>query len=212
MDHSLRQRVRQGDPAAFGELFDREAQAVYRHALRLSGNPQVAEEVVSVTFLEAWQGRHRLRPEGDSLLPWLLGIATNVHRNVARAARRHREALARLPPRQVVTDFADETVDRMGDAEKLHAVRAALARLRRADREVFTLCVWAGLSHAAAAEALGVPEGTVRSRLSRARTRLTKLTDEELKKTRAKPERPLPGGQHLVSRLQTARSTQETIR
>ncbi|MEU8196482.1 sigma factor-like helix-turn-helix DNA-binding protein [Microbispora amethystogenes] len=97
-------------------------------------------------------------------------------------------------------------------AEKLHAVRAALARLRRVDREVFTLCVWAGLSHTAAAEALGVPEGTVRSRLSRARTRLARLTDEELKKMRAKPERPLPGGQHLVSRLQTARSTQETIR
>ncbi|WP_405087392.1 hypothetical protein [Microbispora sp. NBC_01389] len=61
-------------------------------------------------------------------------------------------------------------------------------------------------------EALGIPEGTVRSRLSRARTRLAKLTDEELKKTRTKPEPPLPGGQHLVSRLQTARSTQETIR
>ena len=212
MDPSLRQRVRQGDPAAFGELFDQEAQAVYRHALRVSGNPQVAEDVVSLTFLEAWQGRHRLRPEGDSLLPWLLGIATNVHRNVARTARRHREALARLPPREVAADFSHETVDRMDDTERLRAVRTAVTKLRRADREVFALCVWAGLDHAAVAEALDVPEGTVRSRLSRARTRLARLTDEELKKMRAKPERPSPSGQHPLSRLQTARSTEETIR
>jgi RNA polymerase sigma factor (sigma-70 family) len=212
VDHTLRQRVRDGDPTAFGELFDQGAQAVYRHALRVSGSPHVAEDVVSLTFLEAWRARHRLSAEGGDLVPWLLGIATNIHRNVARAARRHREALSRLPPREIAPDFTHETVGRMADAERLRAVRAAAARLRRADREVFALCVWSGLDHAAAAEALGVPEGTVRSRLSRARTRLAKLTDEELKKMRAKPERPPAGGQHLMSRHQTARSTQETIR
>ncbi|WP_113704470.1 RNA polymerase sigma factor [Nonomuraea lactucae] len=212
MDPSLRQRIRDDDPSALGELFDQEARAVYRHALRVSGNPQVAEDVVSLTFLEAWRVRHRLRPEGDGLLPWLLGIATNVHRNLARSTRRHRAALARLPPRDAVADFSHETVERMADAERLRAVRTAMKRLRQADRDVFALCVWSGLDHAAAAEALGIPVGTVRARLSRARTRLAKLTDEELRRNRAETERPPATGQHQASRIQAARSTQETAR
>jgi RNA polymerase sigma-70 factor (ECF subfamily) len=75
-------------------------------------------------------------------------------------------------------DFADEVVSRMRDSEQLAAAAAALGRLRAAEREVFALCVWSGLDYAQAAEALGVPIGTVRSRLSRARSRLRELTAE----------------------------------
>lgn len=206
---SLRERIRAGDPDAFAELFDAHARAVYGHAARLTGDRGTAEDVVSMTFLEAWRLREKLRPEatadfepedrdqgeGEGLRPWLYGIATNVLRNTRRAARRHSAALGRLPGRPVdhdtVPDFADELVGRMEDAERLAAARTALGRLRRAEREVFALCVWSGLSYAAAGEALGVPASTVRSRLARARQRLRRLSDAEL--ARRASGVPLPG-------------------
>ena len=113
----------------------------------------------------------------DSLLPWLLGIAVNVARNAARAARRHRAAMSRLPPAADVPDFADDLAARIDDTVRLELVRAALGRLRRGEREVVALCVWSGLSYAQAAGALGVPVGTVRSRLSRARGKLQRFAD-----------------------------------
>ncbi|RVX45301.1 RNA polymerase sigma-70 factor (ECF subfamily) [Nonomuraea polychroma] len=169
---SLRARIRDGDKAAFGELFDQCSKAVYNHAFRLTGNWSTAEDVTALTFLEAWRLRGKIDAEGGSLRPWLLGIATNVARNVRRAARRHDDALARLPRSQEVPDFAEEVVGRIDDAERLAAVRQAYGRLRRQEQDVFALCVWAGLDYAQAAEALGIPVGTVRSRLSRARKKL----------------------------------------
>lgn len=177
----MRTRIRAGDAAAFGDLFDAHARDVHRYAARALGRWSSAEDVVSLTFAEAWRLRGNLRPEGGSVLPWLLGIATNVLRNTGRAARRHRAALVRIAVHDAVPDFADQVVDRLHQAEQLAAAAAALRRLRPAEREVFALVVWSGLDYAAAAEALGVPVGTVRSRLSRARDRLRTLTDEELR-------------------------------
>jgi RNA polymerase sigma-70 factor (ECF subfamily) len=169
---SLRARIRDGDKAAFGELFDQCSKAVYNHAFRLTGNWSTAEDVTALTFLEAWRLRGKIDAEGGSLRPWLLGIATNIARNMRRAARRHDDALARLPRGEGVPDFAEEVVSRIDDAERLAAVRQAYGKLRRAEQDVFALCVWAGLDYAQAAEALGIPVGTVRSRLSRARKKL----------------------------------------
>ncbi|MGP4084196.1 RNA polymerase sigma factor [Streptomyces sp. KR55] len=174
MDTNLRKRIRAGDHDAFGALFDAYARSVYNHAFRLTGEWTTAEDVVSLTFLDAWRLCGRLDEEGGSLRPWLLGIATNVTRNTRRAARRHAAAVARLPREEAERDFADEVAGRLDDAAQLDLVRMALAKLRRAEREVLALCVWSGLDYAAAAEALGVPVGTVRSRLSRARTKLAK--------------------------------------
>ncbi|MEU5673724.1 RNA polymerase sigma factor [Micromonospora sp. NPDC047753] len=187
MTAEMRARIRAGDSDALGELFDEHAEAVHRHALWSGSDAAHAEDVVSLTFLEAWRIRESLRPDGDGLRPWLLGIATNVLRNRRRAARRHREALRRLPVRDTVPDFAEAVVDRMHDADQVAAALAGLRALRRADREVFLLCVWSQLDYAAAAEALGVPVGTVRSRLSRARTRLRALAQQELTGTRMTP-------------------------
>jgi RNA polymerase sigma factor (sigma-70 family) len=170
----LRKRIRAGDHDAFGELFDAYARSVYNHAFRLTGDWAQAEDVVSLTFLDAWRLRDKLDEEGGSVRPWLLGIATNVTRNTRRATRRHAAAVARLPRDEAVRDFADEVAGRLDDAAQLDLVRTALQQLRRAEREVLALCVWSGLDYAAAAEALGVPVGTVRSRLSRARTKLAK--------------------------------------
>ncbi|MFF4462051.1 RNA polymerase sigma factor [Streptomyces mirabilis] len=180
MEISLRARVRAGDPDAFRQLFDEHAAVVHRHAVRMTGNWVMADDIVSLTFLEAWRLRERVFPGDDSLRPWLLGIATNVTRNTARAARRHQAALTRVPPPDPVPDFADEVTQRLADTEELAAAQKALSKMRRGEREVFTLCVWEGLDAATAAEALGVAVGTVRARLSRARKRLRKLTELEL--------------------------------
>ena len=177
VEPNLRARVRASDPDAFAALFEEHAQAVYRYAAGLSGNWSAAEEVVSLTFLEAWRLRQTVKPDGGSLRPWLLGIAVNVTRNQTRAARRHRAAMSRLPPPPPgLPDFADELTGRLDDQDRLAAVRAAVRGLPARERDVL-ICVWSGLDSAEAARALGVPEGTVRTRLSRARRRLRALTD-----------------------------------
>ncbi|ADI09189.1 putative sigma factor [Streptomyces bingchenggensis BCW-1] len=190
MEKNLRARIRDGDPEAFGELFDACARSVYNHAYRLTGDWSTAEDMVSLTFLEAWRLRERIDPEGGSLRPWLLGIATNTVRNARRAARRHAAAVNRLPRQEGVRDFADDVASRIDDAGLLASVTTALKALRRPEREVLALCVWSGLDYAAAAEALGVPVGTVRSRLSRARKKLAAAADKAVQKTAEENREP----------------------
>ncbi|MFF7341779.1 RNA polymerase sigma factor [Streptomyces sp. NPDC008163] len=180
----MRTRIRAGDRQAFAALYEEYARPVYNHAYRLTGDWSAAEEVMSETFLAAWRTRQSVEPEGDSLLPWLLGIATNKARNANRGTGRRLAFLARRPAPEPVADIADATAGQVDDARRLAAVRQALDGLRRQDREVLALCVWSGLDYAEAAEALGVPVGTVRSRLSRARERLRRLTDDRLARER----------------------------
>ncbi|MFC3980370.1 sigma factor [Streptosporangium jomthongense] len=99
MERTMRTRLRAGDPAAFSELFGEHAQTIYRYAARTTGDRTAAEDVVSLAFLEAWRLRGRLKPDGGGVGPWLFGIAANVMRNTARAARRHRAAMSRMPVR-----------------------------------------------------------------------------------------------------------------
>jgi RNA polymerase sigma-70 factor (ECF subfamily) len=189
---ALRSRVRDGDADAFGELFGSFAPHVYNHAFRLTGDWAAAEDVLSLTFLEAWRNREQISPEGGSLRPWLLGVATNVVRGHYRARRRHKETLARLGLELDVADFAEDVSGRVDDAARIAAMHRSLARLRGPERDVLALCAWSGLSYAEAAEALGIPVGTVRSRLARVRGRLADLAEEELRA--GKRELPLTGG------------------
>jgi RNA polymerase sigma factor (sigma-70 family) len=197
VETNQRARIRAGDPDAFGLLFEECARAVYNQAFRLTGSWPAAEEAVSLTFLEAWRLRHRVEPEGGSLRPWVLGIALNVTRNMSRAERRHRAAMQRLPPDRGMPDIADDVASRLDDAARLEEVRKALLQLRRADREVLVLCVWSGLEYAAAAQVLGVPVGTVRSRLARARRKLAAAAGRERGPGGGQPTDS--GGQHTDS-------------
>ena len=198
MEPNLRARIRAGDPDAFGLIFDEYVGAVYNLGLRLTANWSAAEDVVSLTFLEAWRLRARIDPAGGSLQPWLLGIAVNVCRNLARASRRHQAALSRIPPPPAVPDFAEELAGRLDDTAQLHQIAEALSALRRGEREVIALCVWSDLDYATAASALGVPVGTVRSRLSRARRRLRKLVPADREPT---PDREqIPGDRANAAR------------
>ncbi len=211
----MRTRVHAGDPDAFRELFDEHARSVYNHAFRLVGNWSVAEDVVSLTFLEAWRLRGRIDvcPGGGSLRPWLLGITTNVARNVRRAARRHDGALGRLPRPEVVPDPADAIAAQIDDHERLAVALTALAALRTPEREVLALCVWSGLDYAEAAEALGVPIGTVRSRLSRARRKVRQLVaGEGIRPPDTRREPASRHGQVSGSREIAVRLAQENAR
>ena len=124
-------------------------------------------------FLEAWRRRHDVRMAHDSVLPWLYGVAGNLIRNHRRGGRRALRALSRIsaegPPGP---DPADDIAARVDDERRMREVLNRLAALREVEQDAFVLCVWQGLSYREAAVALGVPVGTVRSRLSRARARL----------------------------------------
>jgi RNA polymerase sigma-70 factor, ECF subfamily len=110
-------------------------------------------------------------------------------RNLARASRRHQAALSRIPPPPAIPDFAEELAGRLDDTAHLRQVAKALGGLRSSEREVIALCVWSDLDYATAASALGVPVGTVRSRLSRARCRLRKLVPAD--------REPIGGGEQV---------------
>lgn len=122
-------------------------------------------------------------PEHDgSALPWIYGIARNVCRNSDRSARRFTLALHRLSRDDGATsgdELAEDVAQRVDSERQMAAVRAAIATLSRHDRDVLELVAWAGLSYQAAAIALNIPVGTVRSRLSRARHRLTEIVEKE---------------------------------
>ncbi|WP_406394108.1 RNA polymerase sigma factor [Streptomyces sp. NBC_00882] len=186
MTTDMRTRIRAGDPDAFAELYDQYARSVYNHAFRLTADWSVAEDVMSATFMEAWRRRTSIEADGGSLRPWLLGIATNVARSHYRSNRRYRAAAGAAAAAGVaeVADHAEETAGRVDDRRRITATLTALGSLRRPEREVLVLCLWEGLEYADAARALGIPVGTVRSRLSRARGRLRKLAEVELARKR----------------------------
>lgn len=188
-DRELWDRAAAGEADCFGTLFDRHAGRVHAYLRARLGPDGEAQDLVSVVFLEAWRARRRVRLHEESALPWLLGVAHRVVLRRHRSVRRHRAALARLPHDAHEPDPADEVAHRLDDLRRLDAVRSAYERLRPADQEVLTLCVVGGLDYASAAVAMGVPVGTVRSRLSRARARLASLVDDPTTTTLVPQER-----------------------
>lgn len=213
VEMQLNERLRSGDRDAFAEIFDDHSRAVYAYAVRLVGDWATAEDIVSLTFLEAWKQRGKLRGEIGNVRAWLLGVATNVARNTTRAARRHRAAMSRLPPMEPLPDFSDGIVRQLQDTERLAAVARAVRRLKQADREVLCLVVWSELGYAETSAALGVPVGTVRSRLSRARRKLRELVEEELNLNRDVPSRePTARSGHVLARPEGTKRTFDSNR
>lgn len=168
---------KRGSADAFAEVYRRHEIAVVAFCLARSGDPGIAEDLVAIVFLEAWRRRGALRVEGDSARPLLLGIATNVLRSQWRSRARHRRALARLKIRETPrVDHEDASVERLTAQERLRELRADVRELPRRELDVLALVAWADLTYEEAAVALGVPVGTVRSRLARARARLDRPT------------------------------------
>jgi RNA polymerase sigma-70 factor (ECF subfamily) len=167
-------------------LWDEHAQRIYRYCYRRTADRELAEDLTSVVFLEAWRQRGKAGDAADAELPWLYGIAANVVRNQWRKQRRYRAALARLPRPRDEADLAQDAVDHLADEEQMRRVVAKLRSLPQIEQDVLTLCAWEDLTPKEAALALGIPESTVRTRLHRARKRL-RLSDE------ANGHTPIPG-------------------
>ena len=177
-DRVLWRRARDGDDAAFGILFERHAGRIYNYCFRRTADWALAEDLTSTTFLQAWRGRGRESLQAESALPLLYGIATNVLRNQHRSLKRRREAIARLPlARADEPDFSEDAVTRLDDRAAMRQLLGLFSRLPRREQDVIALCDWSGLSYDDTALALGIPIGTVRSRLARGRRRLRELAD-----------------------------------
>ena len=171
-DATLWELAGAGDGEAFGQLFDRHSRAVYNHCFRLTASWSTAEDLTSTTFLLAWRQRDRMRLANDSLRPWLLAVATSAVRSDRRSVGRRLRLVQRAPVELPAADHADDVAGRVDDERRMAAVLAELRKLPPAEQEVVGLCLWSGLSYAEASAALGIAEVSVRSRVSRARTKL----------------------------------------
>jgi RNA polymerase sigma factor (sigma-70 family) len=164
-------------PRAFAELYDRHAPTVHRYAARAVGVTS-ADDVMSSTFLVAFERRTTYDLERPDALPWLLGIATNLLHRHRRSDARARRGMAAFHDAAVPLDDEAAASDRLDAVRGIDAVRAELARMPDRERDVLLLHAWGGLDHAGIARALGIPEGTVGSRLHRARRRLRPLVED----------------------------------
>lgn len=152
----------------FGEIFRRHGSWVLGYVGRRLG-PELAEDVMADTFAVAFRIRERFDQARDTSRPWLMGIASREISHRRRAERSRYRTLAALPPEPPVDDIADRIAASATAAALRGPVAAGLAALKAPDRDVLLLVAWADLSYGEVAEALGVPVGTVRSRLNRAR-------------------------------------------
>jgi RNA polymerase sigma-70 factor (ECF subfamily) len=161
-----------GDARSFGEIVRRYQRAIYRVAYALARNPSDADDLAQETFVRAYQAIGRFRA-GEPLFPWLARIATNQALSLFR--RRKRRPETPLEPlleagRQWAAD--DDPVEGVAGRERERQMQAAFAELKPEHQAVLALRVVQDLSYEDIARALGVPVGTVMSRLSRARAEL----------------------------------------
>lgn len=155
-------------PELFARLYDRYAPDIHRYAARRLGD-HAADDVTADTFLTAFRVRARYDASRASARPWLYGIAAHLIGKQRRKEVRGLRALARTGQDPVAAGWVEDTADLVADRAPL---ADALAALSTADRHVLLLVAWADLTYQEVAEALGIPVGTVRSRLNRARRKV----------------------------------------
>lgn len=165
-DEELVRRAQRGDRAAFDELVVRHRDRVYAVALRLTRNPADAEDALQDTFLNAYRALGRFGGRAR-VSTWLYRIAANASYDVINRRHGRDQALG--------DDGAHEPAapgDSFAQSSQRQALERALAALPDEFREAVVLCDVAGLGAGEAAELLGVPAGTVKSRVFRARALL----------------------------------------
>jgi RNA polymerase sigma-70 factor (ECF subfamily) len=159
------------EPEQFGVIFERYFSQIHQYLARRVGT-KIADDLAAEVFVAAFAQRQRYDLARDCARPWLYGIATNLAGSHRRREQRHYRALARSDARLVTPSDEDRIIDRVSASAAGPALAAGLASLDSGDRDVLLLVALADLSYAEVAESLGIPYGTVCSRLSRARRRL----------------------------------------
>jgi RNA polymerase sigma-70 factor, ECF subfamily len=180
-DGDLLRSISRGDEAAFLEFYRRYQAPVFRFALQMSGQPEIAEEVTQDVFMLVMSSAKKYDPKRGSITAYLYGVARNF---VLRRLEQERCYLTALDdPESEYSDIAADDHDALGDLtrnERIESLRKAVLALPPAYREVVVLCDLHELDYAEAATALDCAIGTVRSRLHRARALLTeKMRAEE---------------------------------
>jgi RNA polymerase sigma-70 factor (ECF subfamily) len=160
----LVRKLRKGDREACRELIRRHHSQVYGYLRRLGADPGAAEDLTQETYARAWQGIRTLR-KAASLRSWLLTIARNEFFQQVRAGRPETTAFADLPERKDGTPAVELTLVR---DERDRMVRRAVAQLEPTLRETIALHYFQGLSFREAGAVIGIPTGTVKSRVHRA--------------------------------------------
>jgi RNA polymerase sigma factor (sigma-70 family) len=168
-DSALIGRSARGHPDAFVEVVQRHQVAVHGFLARRAGR-QAADDLLGEVWVRAFAARDRYDSRYQDARPWLYGIA----RNVLRAHWREHGSVDCAAP-EAVADPWDDVVHQLDSAERARAVASAIRALPATEREVLLLVAWEQLTPAEAAAALGIPPGTARSRLHRARARLRLL-------------------------------------
>ncbi|MFC6085873.1 RNA polymerase sigma factor [Sphaerisporangium aureirubrum] len=177
-DDELAECFKQGSPDAFKEIHDSYHAPLFATAMRILGNHEWAADAVQLAFVRAW----RAAPDFDAsrpLLPWLYAIVRRTAIDVHRSERRTGTTV----PSDVLADLAERRgrEDDGRDSWLSAEVRCALAELDPHERAVLRLTYYESLTQPEIAEALGIPVGTVKSRTSRARSRLALLLEPRLR-------------------------------
>jgi RNA polymerase sigma-70 factor (ECF subfamily) len=162
------------EPVEFAAIFDRHFDAIHRYLARRVGSV-LADDLASETFTIAFDIRGRYDLSRPDARPWLFGIATNLVRHHRRGEVRRLNAYARLDRSSETGADLDGIADRLDAARLGKDLADALSRIPARDRDALLLFAWADLRYEEIAVALGIPVGTVRSRLHRARQRLREL-------------------------------------
>lgn len=168
-------RVLTGDLDAYAELVRRHAAAAHRAAM-LFGAGSDAEDVVQVAFVKAYEALPRFR-DGAAFRPWLLRIVVNEAKNAARAQHRGRRALNRLAILDGQLFAPDPAAATISDEDRRELIRA-VRQLSRSQQNVVACRYFLELNEQETARVLGLPRGTVKSRLSRALRRLREQLDD----------------------------------
>jgi RNA polymerase sigma factor (sigma-70 family) len=159
------------EPEQFTVVFRRHAPCIQRYVVRRLG-PDAADDIVAETFLAAFRQRDSYDLTRADARPWLYGIATNIIGRYRLAETRQYRAVARTGADPVAESFTDGVDDRVSAGAASRRLTDGLARLSAELRDTLLLVAWGDLSYEETATALGVPVGTVRSRVSRARSKL----------------------------------------
>jgi RNA polymerase sigma factor (sigma-70 family) len=171
-EHELVERAKGGDTDAYAALVRGHEEIAFRTAVLITGDAAEAEEAAQDGFVKAYRALHRFR-SSEPLRPWLLTIVANEARNRRRAGgRRAALALRVADEERPSREAAPSPEAALLASEQRATLLAALGRLREDDRLVIGCRYLLDLSEAETAAALGLPRGTVKSRLSRGLERL----------------------------------------